>query len=92
MVIDLKLLEVNIKTIDILSMKSDIYMRMLDDDSSDVTPPPRQSPEMTSLPDPELSNLKEIADIFTGAHTLNEKDKISTYITIEVNDKYQAYI
>lgn len=92
MVIDLKLLEVNIKTIDILSMKSDIYMRMLDDDSGDVTPPPRQSPEMTSLPDPELSNLKEIADIFTAAHTLNEKDKISTYITIEVNDKHQAYI
>ncbi|KAF1799349.1 component of IIS longevity pathway SMK-1-domain-containing protein [Mucor lusitanicus] len=53
------------------------------DDDSEVTPPARQSPEMTSLPDPELSNLKEIADIFTAAHTLNEKDKISTFITIE---------
>ncbi|KAL9555421.1 hypothetical protein MBANPS3_002361 [Mucor bainieri] len=53
------------------------------DDESEVTPPARQSPEMTSLPDPELSNLKEIADIFTAAHTLTEKDKISTFITIE---------
>lgn len=92
MVTSLKLLEVNTKTIDSVSMKSDIHTQMLDDDSGDVTPPPRQSPEMTSLPDPELSNLKEIADIFTGAHTLNEKDKISTYITIEVNDRCQVYI
>ncbi|EPB86441.1 hypothetical protein HMPREF1544_06803 [Mucor circinelloides 1006PhL] len=53
------------------------------DDDSEITPPARQSPEMTSLPDPELSNLKEIADIFTAAHTLNEKDKLSTFITIE---------
>ncbi|CAO3651053.1 unnamed protein product [Mucor fragilis] len=53
------------------------------DDDSEVTPPARQSPEMTSLPDPELSNLKEIADIFTAAHTLSEKDKISAFITIE---------
>ena len=60
------------------------YKRIIDDDS-EITPPARQSPEMTSLPDPELSNLKEIADIFTAAHTLNEKDKLSTFITIEVN-------
>ncbi|KAI8643853.1 component of IIS longevity pathway SMK-1-domain-containing protein [Parasitella parasitica] len=54
-----------------------------DDDSGETTPPARRSPEMTSLPDPELSNLKEIAEIFAGARTLSEKDKISTFITIE---------
>ncbi|CEP14003.1 hypothetical protein [Parasitella parasitica] len=54
-----------------------------DDDSGKATPPTRRSPEMTSLPDPELSNLKEIAEIFAAAHTLSEKDKISTFITIE---------
>lgn len=63
---------------------NELTCRQFTDDDSEVTPPARQSPEMTSLPDPELSNLKEIADIFTAAHTLNEKDKISTFITIEV--------
>jgi hypothetical protein len=37
-----------------------------------------------TLPDPELNNLIEIADTLNAARTMNEKDKISAFISNEV--------
>ncbi|KAI8994782.1 component of IIS longevity pathway SMK-1-domain-containing protein [Pilobolus umbonatus] len=42
--------------------------------------PTKELPETVSLPTPDLSNLKEIADIMSIAHTLNDKDRLSSYI------------
>lgn len=53
-------------------------------DPDDLAPVTRDSPEMTTLPDPDLSKLQEILDILKSAHTLHEKDKLSTFITVEV--------
>lgn len=53
-----------------------------DAESDDLTPLARVSPDIT-LPDPELSNLKEIATTLTNAHLLSEKDKLSAYIISE---------
>jgi hypothetical protein len=37
-----------------------------------------------SLPDPELNNLIEITETLNAARTLQEKDKISAFISNEV--------
>jgi hypothetical protein len=41
-------------------------------------------PEVISLPDPELNNLIEITETLNAARTLQEKDKISAFISNEV--------
>ncbi|KAI7900067.1 component of IIS longevity pathway SMK-1-domain-containing protein [Cokeromyces recurvatus] len=44
---------------------------------------PTDSPENTTLPEPEMSNLKEILKVLSSAYSLFEKDKIATFISIE---------
>lgn len=61
-------------------------------DSDDPVPVNRDSPKMTTLPDPELSNLQEILETLSSANTLHEKDKLSTFITIEVSYYYTALL
>lgn len=51
-------------------------------ENDELTPIARSS-EIT-LPQPELSNLKDISTILTSAVTLNDKDKLSAYIVSEV--------
>jgi hypothetical protein len=61
-------------------------------DNDDLAPIARSSPEIT-LPEPELSNLKDIYTILTSAVTLHEKDKLSAFIVSEVSTFYlQKYI
>lgn len=43
-----------------------------------------RNPTDISLPEPELSNLKEISDVLHNAHSLDDKDKLSAYIMTEV--------
>ncbi|KAI7896594.1 component of IIS longevity pathway SMK-1-domain-containing protein [Mucor mucedo] len=42
-----------------------------------------RNPTDISLPEPELSNLKEISDVLHNAHSLDDKDKLSAYIMTE---------
>lgn len=66
-------------------LKGELMTKKIEKDleNDDLTPVTGASPDIT-LPDPELSNLKEIATILSNAHTLNEKDKLSAYIISEV--------
>lgn len=59
------------------------YKQQLDPDSDDLTPLAKSPPEVT-LPEPELSNLKEISDLLNTAHTLHEKDKLAAFVLTEV--------
>lgn len=56
-----------------------------DTDDQESTPPYGQDVrEPAALPAPELSNLSEIAQVLSNAKTIQEKDRLASFILIEV--------
>ncbi|KAJ8662157.1 hypothetical protein O0I10_001850 [Lichtheimia ornata] len=53
------------------------------DSDTEDTPPIRESHEPDVLPPPELSNLSQIADILSNAKTIQEKDRLASFIVPE---------
>ncbi|CDS11906.1 hypothetical protein LRAMOSA04102 [Lichtheimia ramosa] len=53
------------------------------DSDDEDTPPIRESHEPDVLPSPELSNLSQIADILSNAKTIQEKDRLASFIVPE---------
>lgn len=58
------------------------------DSDTEDTPPIRESHEPDVLPPPELSNLSQIADILSNAKTIQEKDRLASFIVPEVGAPY----
>lgn len=59
------------------------------DSDDEDTPPIRESHEPDVLPSPELSNLSQIADILSNAKTIQEKDRLASFIVPEVRIGYK---
>ena len=54
-------------------------------ESGGITPPLNDSQETAALPMPELSNLPEILNILSNAKTLQDKDRLASFIVPEVS-------
>ncbi|KAG2209143.1 hypothetical protein INT45_004552, partial [Circinella minor] len=52
-------------------------------ESGGITPPLNDSQETAALPTPELSNLPEILNILNNAKTLQDKDRLASFIVPE---------
>lgn len=77
---DLCLQEVNNQVVGPMYIFFLLTPRILESD--DLAPKSSEIP----LPEPELSNLKDILELLSNANTMHEKDKISAYILTEVNE------
>ncbi|KAI8138592.1 component of IIS longevity pathway SMK-1-domain-containing protein [Fennellomyces sp. T-0311] len=55
----------------------------VESDNGDTTPPTSDAHETPALPSPELSNLSEVAAILNNAKSMQDKDRLASYIVPE---------